>query len=133
MSGYLNQDEKTNNIAFIALFLLYLICLFLQSGIVILFITIGAVFYGFFTKNKIKSFIFGFLLPFMFCFYALFFSGIEELLRVFPFYFLLSLFAGFSGVFAAAIPKDRTQQIIYFLISIFFAFIIAVLFFSGLN
>ena len=133
MSFLTENTEKRNNYAFSILFILYLICFVIQSGAMLFFLFAGAFLYGIFTKNKLKTVLFGFLIPMVFSFYAFFFVSTAEFFRILPFYSLLSLLASLSGFFAAASPSDEITKKLFCFISIILAVVMGIIFFTGIN
>jgi len=67
MSFLTENTEKRNNVLFIALYSILIICCFFPQNfvtmaILLVFMAFGAVVYGFISKNPIKSYLFGFLI-----------------------------------------------------------------------
>ncbi|WNY24168.1 hypothetical protein MmiHf6_14970 [Methanimicrococcus hongohii] len=133
MSGYFDQTEKTNNKLFLILFVLYIISFIIPSGIPFIFILFGSLFYGFFSKNQKKSFLFGFLIPLFFCLYSFLIDGIDVAVRIFPFYLLLSLLSGLSGFFAAVDFENPAKNKVCYFISAVLIIIMVILIISGIN
>ncbi|WNY27591.1 hypothetical protein [Methanolapillus ohkumae] len=127
MTRLLNQNEKANNILFVLSYV-FLVLLILGIGyfsgifgvVLFLFMYFAPIVFGFFSKNSIKSFLFGFLLlPAMEIFDFIissmidsnFAGGLDFLFA--PKTLLFSVVWGFSGYFAAKKGNDQVQKLIY--------------------
>ena len=138
----LNRTEKTNNILFIAIYLLFFASLLLEFPdiiriyIFLLFLYFGPTIYGFISKNPLKSYLFGFLifpslLIFEFVNSALHPSFFQDMAAI-EFRFLLLLYAviwGLPGYFAAQRSSDKLKMIFHILFIVLFIVLQFLLFF----
>ena len=102
MSFLTENTEKRNNVLFVALYSIFLICCFFPQyfvtmAIYLVFMAFGAVVYGFISKNPIKSYLFGFL--------------------IFPTVFILSIVLSFPSLSTLLLELFSWTLILYLLYS----------------
>jgi hypothetical protein len=130
MSFLTENTEKRNNVLFIALYSILIICCFFPQNfvtmaILLVFMVFGAVVYGFISKNPIKSYLFGFLISptVLIISIVLSFPSLSTLLlELFSwtliFYLLYSCICGVPGYLAALKSPNKFWSIIRVLLII---------------
>jgi hypothetical protein len=137
------QKETKNNIVFILLlsFLIFfshfgnsipLIFSFLSifAGLLLFF---GGFAYGLYSKNPLKSLLFGLSIPFLMIIFSIFSNGIEDAMRGFMYTFIILIISALSGFFAA-LSSTKTDKGVFYLFTALFCLLVEVLYIvSGIN
>ena len=137
------QKETKNNIVFISLLSFFILFYYfsdyipfisnflsLFAGILLFF---GGFAYGLYSKNPIKSLLFGFLLPSSIVILMFFTDGIEEVMHGSMYTFIISTMGALSGLFAALSSTKTNKGIFYLVIALFFLLIEILYIISGIN
>ncbi|WNY29023.1 hypothetical protein MmiEs2_12370 [Methanimicrococcus stummii] len=96
------EKIRSNLIVFLLGAAAFCLFIFLKSGIILLFVILGPLLYGLFSRNRILSALFGALLPSIWILSYLFIS-VDEFKRAFmPYFFVIIVLSGLSGFFAGA-------------------------------
>jgi|GEM_PF-2748323 hypothetical protein len=137
------QKETKNNIVFILLFGFLIFCHYFGSSIPLIFVFFsifaglllffGGFAYGFYSKNPLKSLIFGFSIPFLMLIFSIFENGIEDLMHGFMYTFFILITSALSGVFAALSSTKTDKGVFYLFVALFLLLIEVLYIVSGIN
>jgi hypothetical protein len=136
------QKETKNNIVFLSAFGFLIFFTYFGMSIpfyygfsflVAVLLIFGAFLYGLYSKNLIKSILFGFFLSFLMIVLSFFESGYDEMVRAFVYLFILSIAGSVSGGFAALATTKSDKGVFFLFIALFFLFIQILYFASGIN
>ncbi|WNY24162.1 hypothetical protein MmiHf6_14910 [Methanimicrococcus hongohii] len=153
MGGLFGQSEEVNTCLAFAVWIVFILSLFcLYSDIripyaemIFIFLLIaGSIFYGFISKNPVKSFILGTLIWFSMFLFMLLYEIIET--NSFPFldnplgivsgiftYLALGILNGGIGYFIAVQNSDQRKQLLCRILALALLFASAMFFFAGIN